>query len=186
VAGVALRRVNVGVRLHRIHRHDHEPIFFGPAGSDPEFRYDAPDGSYKVLYAARSLETAFGETLVRSPGIPYITASAVKVRARSELVVARTLRLYPLVDAGVSAQGLSFTELHGDAYAKTWEVSALIHRTTSADGILYTSRFDNQRCVALFDRAATAVAETSVSKVAIAPAQATVLAHHFGKLYVEP
>lgn len=39
----------------------------------------------------------------------------------------------------------------------------LIHSTTDADGILYTSRFDNQPCVALFDCTADAIAETDVT-----------------------
>lgn len=182
----SLRRIAAGMPLHRIHRRDHDPIFFGPAGAVPRSRFDSPDGSYKVLYAARSLETAFGETLVRSPHISYVTSTAVKARVHSELVTARTLKLYPLVDAGVSAHGLSFTDLHGDAYARTQEVSAWVHGNTSADGILYTSRFDNQRCVALFDRASDAVATTPANKLAISPAQATVLAHHFSKVYVEP
>jgi hypothetical protein len=101
-------------------------------------------------------------------------------------VTTRALRLYPLVDAGVSAHGLSFTDLHGDAYARTWEVSGHIHATTSADGILYTSRFDNQRCVALFERASDAIAVSAVNAVPISPSEAERLATHFGKTYVEP
>ena len=185
MALAALRRLNAGVHLHRIHRAGHNPLFFGPTGSSPESRFDAPGGSHKVLYAARSLETAFGETLARSPNVPYVLSSAVQARVRSELVVARTLRLYPLLDAGVSAHGLSFSDVHGDAYAKTWEVSELIHRTTAADGILYTSRFDNQRCVALFDRASAAIRVGTTSNVPISPSEAEALALHFGKIYSE-
>ncbi|WP_257554558.1 RES family NAD+ phosphorylase [Sphingobium sp. CFD-2] len=186
MAAVTCRRIKAGVRLHRIHRPHHDPIFFGPVGSEPEHRFDAPAGSYKVLYAARTLETAFGETLVRLPAISYVTSSAVQARVRSELITTRTLKLYPLIDAGVSALGLSFTDLHGDAYAETWKVSAHIHDTTSADGILYTSRFDNRHCIALFERAAAALSTTEVNQIPITPAQATILAHHFGKIYVEP
>src|SRR3546814_6620720 len=119
--------------LHRIHRLGHDPIFFGPESPAPMFRFDAPDGSYKVLYAARSIETAFGETLVRSPHIPYVTSTAVKARVRSELAAARTLRLYPLIDAGISTHGLSFADLHGDAYARSQEISAWVHSNTTAD-----------------------------------------------------
>jgi hypothetical protein len=111
---------------------------------------------------------------------------SAKARVRSELAAARTIRLYSLIDAGVSAHGLSFTDLHGDAYGRTQEISAWVHDSTSADGILYTSRFDNQRCVALFDRAIDAVSTSPVAKKIISPAEATVLAHHFGKTYVEP
>src|SRR3546814_19675796 len=104
MAVTVLRRINAGARLHRIHRKALDPVFFGPAGSTPLARFDAPDGSYKVLYAARALETAFGETMVRSPAIPYVLSSTVQSRVHSELVVTRTLRLYTLVDAGVSTQ----------------------------------------------------------------------------------
>ena len=185
MAGLRMRRIAAGARLHRVHRAAHGPIFFGPAGSRPELRYDAPDGSYKVLYLARSLETGFGETLVRTPSIPYVMSSAVSLRAFSELATTRSLRLYPLLDAGVSAHGLSFSELHGDAYGKTWAISGAVHSTTDADGILYTSRFDNQPCVALFDRAAGAIVETDITYQAITPELATKLAEHFGKQYVE-
>jgi hypothetical protein len=183
---LTLRRINAGIRLHRIHRSGHNPLFFGPIGAEPQHRFDSPDGSYKTLYAARSLETAFGETLVRSPAIPYVTSTAVNARVRSELITIRSLKLYPLLDAGISAHSLSFTELHGDAYAKTRAIGALIHRTTTADGIVYTSRFDNQRCIALFDRAADAVSMTPACNIPMSPTQATMLAHHFGKAYVEP
>jgi hypothetical protein len=186
VAASRLRRVDAGVRLHRIHRAAHDPIFFGPSGPSPEFRYDSPNGSYKVLYAARSLETAFGETLVRLPAVTLVLSTAVDARVRSELETTRALKLYPLLDAGVSAHGLSFTDLHGASYKKTWAVSAEIYATTTADGILYTSRFDNQRCIALFDRASDAIAETMIKNIAIPPAQAAELAEHFGKNYVEP
>lgn len=186
MVGIALRSIKPGTLLHRIHRPYHDPLYFGPEGPVSTFRFDAPDGSYKVLYAARSLETAFGETLVRSAHIPYVISTAVKARVRSELAVTRALKLYPLVDAGVSARGLSFTDLHDDAYARTQEVSAWVHGNTSADGILYTSRFDNQRCVALFDRAIDAAATTPASKIAISPSEATALSEHFGKTYVEP
>lgn len=186
MASIRLRRIDTGVRLHRIHRAEHGPIFFGPVGDTPQSRFDAPDGSYKVLYAARTLETAFGETLVRTPEKPYILSSAIESRVRSELETTRALKLYPLIDAGVSAHGLSFTDLHGVDYLRCWEVSAEIHGTTLADGILYACRFDNDRWVALFDRAADAIAETTTKAIAIGAAQATVLAHHFGKTFVEP
>lgn len=182
----SFRRIAAGTILHRIHRRIHEPVFFGPSGAAPEQRYDAPDGSFKTLYLARSLETAFGETLVRLPAIPFVLSTDVELRCRSELIATRALRLFPLVDAGISGLGLSFTDLHGAAYAKTWEVSRQIHGTTQADGILYTSRFDNRPCIALFDRARDAIAETGARSVPIPPEQAEALCQHFGKTYVEP
>ncbi len=123
---------------------------------------------------------------MRSPHIAFVLSTAVNARVRSELLVTKALRLFPLIDGSVSKLGLSFTDLHGDAYAKTWAVSAQIHDNTPADGILYTSRFYNQRCVALFGRAASSIAESPNMKLPISPADAAKLAEKFGKIYVEP
>lgn len=186
MAKTRLSGIRAGTRLHRIHRQGHNPIHFGPDGKSPVHRYDDPEGRFKLLYLARSLATAFAETLIRLPEVGYVLSTDVLVRARSELVTTRPLRLYPLIDGRVSAHGLSFTDLHGAAYAKTWAISAEIHQTTAADGILYTSRFNNQRCVALFDRAANAIEETEVRAEPLTPELATEIAATFGKDYVEP
>lgn len=123
-----MRRIAAGARMHRIQRTIHDPIFFGPARAKPQLRYDAPDGSYKILYLARSLETAFGETLVRTQPVAYVMSSAVVLRAYSDLVTTRSVRLNPLLDAGVSPHDLSFSDLHGDAYRKTWAINGLSTR----------------------------------------------------------
>lgn len=123
---------------------------------------------------------------MRRPEIQFVLSTDVETRCRSELVIARSLRLFPLVDAEVSARGLSFTDLHGAAYAKTWEISRHIHATTPADGILYTSRFDNPPCIALFDRAREAIAETAVRSEPLQPELASALCVHFGNILVEP
>lgn len=180
------RSLRAGTVLHRIHRLIHDPIFFGPQGTDPELRYDDPDGVFKVLYLARKLETSFGETLVRTPTVTDVLSTDVLIRARSEIVTTRALRLYPLDDAGVSAHGLRIPDVLGDNYATTWKLGAYVHRDTSADGIAYISRFDGGRCIALFDRAADAVARSGVLAVPLTPELGAELAGRFGKNYVEP
>lgn len=178
------RRLRDGTRFHRIHRTALSPLFFGPAGAAPLQRYDDPAGGYKLLYLALDAETAFGETLVRVPTVTDILSSDVAVRSRSELVATRALSLYPLIDAGVSAHGLSFTELHGADYRRTQAIGAEIHARSAADGILYTSRFNDRRCVALFDRARDAVALATTAP--LLPEEAHRLAARFGKHYVDP
>lgn len=178
------RRLRQGSILHRIHRKTLSPLFFGPAGATPLQRYDDPAGDYKTLYLALDLETAFGETLVRVPTVTDVLSTDVAVRARSTLVATRALTLYPLVDAGVSAHGLSFTELHGSDYRRTQAIGAEIHAGTRADGVLYTSRFNDRRCIALFDRARDAVAIGVTA--ALMPEEAQALAARFGKSYVDP
>jgi hypothetical protein len=75
--------------LHRTHRLIHDPVFFGPPGSQPQQRYDDPHGSYTVLYLARKIETAFGETLVRVPTVTDVLSTDVLAGARSELATTR-------------------------------------------------------------------------------------------------
>lgn len=186
VPPLRLRTKPAGTVLHRIHRLIHEPVFFGPGGSVPEQRYDDPDGAYKVLYLARALETAFGETLVRLPTVTDVLSTEVLIRARSELTTTRAIRLYSLNDAGLSAHGLTLADVVGDNYARTWSLSAYVHANTRADGLLYTSRFNGGECVALFNRAANAIASSGVTNVALTPELATELAQAFGKHYVDP
>ncbi|CAM3052567.1 RES domain-containing protein [Sphingomonas antarctica] len=180
------RSLRAGTVLHRIHRLIHDPIYFGPTGAAPELRYDDPDGVFKVLYLARKLETAFGETLVRLPTVTDVLSTDVLVRARSEIVTTRALRLYPLDDAGVSAHGLRIPDVLGDNYAATWKLSAYIHANTAADGIAYISRFNGGQCIALFDHAAGAIARTGDLAVPLTPELGAELAGRFGKNYVEP
>ncbi len=180
------RAMRAGAMLHRIHRLIHDPVFFGPPGSQPQQRYDDPNGSYKVLYLARKIETAFGETLVRVPTVTDVLLTDVLARARSELATTRALRLYPLDNAGLSAHGLKLTDVLGDNYARTWELSAYVHANSRADGIAYISRFNAGPCIALFDRAADAIANTGAAGAPLTPELAVELAGRFGKIYVEP
>ena len=180
------RTLRAGTVLHRIHRLTHDPIFFGPKGTGPEQRYDDPDGAYKMLYLARALETAFGETLVRVPTVTDVLSTDVLVRGRSEIVATRALRLYPLNDAGLSAHGLKLPDVLGDNYARTWALSAYVHAGTPADGILHSSRFNGGECVALFDRARDAIATNGIVGARFTPELAAGLADAFGKRYVEP
>lgn len=82
----------------------------------------------------------------------------------------RTLRLAKLhgpglawfrtTAAGVSADFDPATNSGG--YHITQRISAMVHADTNLDGIQYRSRFDtDQLCVALFDRADTAVQGTT-------------------------
>lgn len=178
--------MRAGTTLHRIHRLIHDPIFFGPLAADPVQRYDDPNGRYKMLYAAIALETSFGETLVRVPTVTHVLSTDVLVRARSELITARDLQLYPLNNAGLSAHGLTLADVVGDNYTETWKLGAFIHAQTRADGIRYTSRFNGGECVALFKRAADAIGATVIKGVPLTPELATKIASSFGKDYVEP
>lgn len=51
--------------LHRFYRTLYDPIYFDSSSSG---RFNAPDASYGVLYAAQTISGAFAETFMREPG----------------------------------------------------------------------------------------------------------------------
>lgn len=120
------------------------------------------------------------------PTVTDILSSDVLARARSEIVTARSIRLYPLNGAGLSVHGLTLAQVTIDNCTATWTLGAHVHSVTAADDILYTSHFDAGECVALFDRAADAVAVGGVTRRPLTPELAARLGARFGKTYVEP
>lgn len=178
--------LGAGALLHRIHRLIHEPVFFGPPGTRPEQRYDDPDGVFKVLYLAFTLETAFSETLVRVPTATDVLSTEVLARGESELATTRPVRLYPL-NARLSAHGLTLAQVTSSRYSVPQRLSREIHEGhPTIDGILYSSRFDGGECIALFDRAQAAIDTTAVTGRPLTPELARDIAGQFGKNYVEP
>lgn len=54
-----------GEEIHRFYAARWEPLFFDRSSQG---RFNAPDASYGVLYAARETSGAFAETFLRAPG----------------------------------------------------------------------------------------------------------------------
>ena len=137
-------------RSHSIFRH---PVYFGKAGL---YRFNAPDGSYQVLYAGTDLYCAFVESLIKNPGSRVVTTTELKVKSVAELKAVRALRLIDLTPSGalmrIGADARLFSAEH--EAARLWS-KALHDHPIAADGILYPSRLDPVRqAVALFsDRA---------------------------------
>lgn len=137
-------------RTHSIH---HSPIFFGGSCRN---RFDAPDDSYKVLYAGRDAYCAFVESLARAAGSRVITTTELRNKALSELKPARPLRLIDLTPSGalvrVGADARLFSGEHKTA--QLWS-KALHDHPITADGLVYPSRLDPERhAIVLFkDRA---------------------------------
>ncbi|AJD44517.1 RES domain-containing protein (plasmid) [Rhizobium gallicum bv. gallicum R602sp] len=53
-----------GTDLHRFYTAAYDPIYFDRSDLG---RFNAPDGSYGVLYVAQEIPGAFAETFLRSP-----------------------------------------------------------------------------------------------------------------------
>jgi hypothetical protein len=136
--------------LFRTHRIDRNPIFFGNLRL---FRFDAPDGSYKVLYAGSDAYCAFVETLARAAGTRIVTTTELKNQALCELKPVRALRLIDLTQSGslvrIGADARLFSGEH--RIAQLWS-QALHNHPSAVDGLLYPSRLDPQRQgIVLFD-----------------------------------
>lgn len=158
-------RVRAGRRLARFHSKGYDARFFGPAGAEPLNRYDAPDGSYKIFYAAFSLRGAVGEVLIRNPARRYVMMSEIEAYASATFVLGRDVTLAALHDERMSSWGVSLTDLTARSYAVTQALGAQIYADPRGlDGILYPSRFSNRPCIALFDRAETALVRLGPSR----------------------
>ncbi len=142
--------VPVGATLFRFHDRDKGPLFFGRTGRS---RFDAPDGSFGVLYAALDEHCAFIETFGQSTGIRIVTRAELEQRVLSELKLMQSLTLIDLARSGglarIGADGRLLTGSH--AVARQWSAVLRQHPTKPA-GLLYPARHDVARLAcALFD-----------------------------------
>jgi hypothetical protein len=161
--------VELNKTLFRSHHVDKHPEFFGRTG---RFRFDAPDGSYGVMYASLDPHGAFVESIIKSPDNHVITTTELKRRSLAELRPKRTLSLIDITTSGSLLRiGADAQLFCGDPKnAQLWS-KALHDHPDHADGILYPSKLDPARSsVALFqDRAPRFVELKRESWYAIGP-----------------
>lgn len=154
--GIKLETLAAGSALVRIHHRNHGPIWFGPkAGLPPSSRFDAPDGQYRTLYAALTLDGAFVETILHGRvGTSILSRSFVFDRGWSVLRTMRDLRLAKLHGDGLFWHGTDASISSERDYTEPRRVALALHSEgADIDGISYRSRHNNNEvCVALFDR----------------------------------
>lgn len=140
------------------------PLHFGATGGN---RYDAPDCSFGVLYAAFDLPTALMESVFHkhrwvARKRRTITSTELGQRMVRIVGVLDDLVLADLTAPGVMAAafGLNLAQLSSRNYRWTQQVSAQVAAAADSvgvvtfDGILYPSRNNYPGvCVAIFDRA---------------------------------
>lgn len=152
--GLLAVEIPTNAELVRIHWQANGPLFFGPKlGSPPANRFDAPDGEYRVLYAAAELPGAFVETVLRHP-FRIMRRQEVDERAASRLQVQRPLQLAKVMDEGLQWHGVHAGEISVDDHAPCRQLALDFHTAfPTIDGLAYRSRYNNgQVCFALFDR----------------------------------
>lgn len=162
-ADIDLRRLPLvrraaGSRYVRIHRVTDAPVWFGGASSagvsrPPVNRFDAPDRSYGVLYAAASRDGAFAEAIGRKPR-SFRSDTELAELAITPLVLTRDLSLVDL-HGGQAVGALGATGVIGagpHSLARRWS-KALHDHPDRPDGIEYRCRHNSDElAVALFDR----------------------------------
>jgi hypothetical protein len=131
------------------------------------YRFDAPDRSFGVMYAAFDLATAFAETVLRD-GPKHSDDVILDYRDLESRVVIelkrgpddRPLRLIKLYDEGLAAAHTDNQISARDHYPTTQRWAQIFHaHSIAADGMVYLSRYLGARkSVALFDHCGAAVA----------------------------
>ena len=135
--------------LYRTHGVKRNPKTPGSVGTN---RFDAPDGTYDVVYYGRDPYCAFVETFAHPAGTRSVTTAALKSRALSTLRPLRPLILIDLTQSGslfrIGADARLFTSEYN--ISQRWS-KALHDHPAGVQGLLYVCRLDPTRqSVALF------------------------------------
>jgi RES domain-containing protein len=163
-----------GTRLFRIHRLDHDAVFFSPAvdpatgeRQPPTYRFDSASGNFGVLYAARQFEGAFVETILRNPQLTFVSRNYVTLRCVTELAFGRDLRLVDMHGRGLSRIGTT-NAISTGPYAPCWAWSDYLYsHRGKPDGIAYASRHNPlQICYAIFERSDLSVTPNRLVRLA--------------------
>ncbi len=139
----------------RMHRVDHDPVFFGRTGGG---RFDDPEGEYGVLYAAEDAFGAFVESFGREPGRNVISWQRLRDRPLSHIGPAEagasgSLRLVDLTGEGLARIGAT-GEISSGPYRAAQRWSRALHEHPSKpQGLVYRLKHDpSRKGVAIFER----------------------------------
>ena len=157
-----------------------KPLHYGMSARN---RFDCPNKSFGVMYAAFDLTTCFAETITREKnrdplqagGLVVSQAGDINPRWVATLQANRPLKLIDATDVGLYNMGAEAGEFNSVNYPITTQPWALelFNRPEFADGILYRSRFlNNRKAVAIFERGG--------DNVGVMPAQVVQLEKHPG------
>ena len=150
-----LREVRLGRAFRMIARgYSSTPLGTTPAPS----RFSDPQGRYAVLYAAASIGCTLMEALVRDKLVRRRRRELPLSEAKDRLIVSirseEPLALIDLREDGPVRIGAPTAVAHDTNHAAGRALSAAVHGgVAEADGFIYLSRFTNDDCVGVFDRA---------------------------------
>jgi hypothetical protein len=154
-----------GTPLRRVHSRAYHPHFFGPPPPkhgdpwpNPRNRFDDPLGEYGVCYLGLTDEAAFVETVLRDQYLPHVSESELAEVCLADGEATRELRLARFLGWGLQRMHTNAASVHAPYdITQAWSRAIWAH-PDGVDGIAYRSGYDDDhRCVALFDRASTAL-----------------------------
>ncbi len=134
------------------------PLGFGPGLS----RFSDPTGhAFGLIYLGSRAKVAFVETILRDRadgrGPEYVIKMAeIEQRLLASIRMIDVLRLVDLTGDGPLRMGVpsDVTGARDQSQARQWSAAFHAH-PDQPDGMLYPSRLNEERCVALYDRAIT-------------------------------
>src|SRR5690606_4354958 len=113
--------------LHRFYTAKWDPIFFDTTTAG---RFNAPDASYGVLYAAHTIAGAFAETFLRTPGRTLIDTDLLQRKAYFRLNISSELTLIRFAGPGLARLGATAEVSHGGLpydVPQTWSKALRAH-----------------------------------------------------------
>jgi len=154
-----------GATLARIHWPSSIEPFFGPKpGEPPKYRFDDPQGKFRVCYLGEDETASFAETYLHTPRPRIITRESLSKRKLSFFRVTRELQLLQLHGGGLTQVGCTADITSSpEPYHKPQQFGRDVwDHSDQLDGIQWRCRHDNGLfAVALFDRAKGALQLTS-------------------------
>ena len=101
-----LENISRGRVYKRLHPYDADAVYFNKTN---DYRFNAPNEQYGVLYVAEELKGAFAETLPRHPGKTLIDQRDIDAKAVSEIKIRSQLNLVKLFGHGLVRVGATAT-----------------------------------------------------------------------------
>jgi hypothetical protein len=155
---LVIEELPAGTPIYRFHTAKYPPTFFDTSQSS---RFNSPDGSYGVMYAALERHGAFAETFLRDVGSTAISELFVESKACATYTLTSAIRAIRLRGYGLAPIGAtaSVCSCPGPPYTlpQAWS-AALYNHPEKPNAILYGSRHDDEAlCLAIFDRARDAL-----------------------------
>lgn len=144
-------------------------------------RYSSPTDTFRVLYAADNFPTAFAEAVVRDrfegKSRRYLYRPHLEQVCLTAISSSRDLTLLDLRGAAAYELGVDTDASRARDHAAGQTFSQAVHdQMTDVDAILFDSRLTTGACIAIYDRAFSALSGTvpiGLLQVALLPAETT-------------